>query len=433
MNRLRERRPWVVAIPILRPFCTQVDNLDAYFESNQYPEMLRLKLREYVLLTEPIYREKYYIELMKQFSPALRTTVANFQLSHYVANIPFFAFAIQRGCGFEEGAIMDVQEPPQQVGSGEREEVWRRATIVAADPMTEGYEVAYHDGQSTNETKVSVNRLRAVDQRLHYRMIHINRLRRKFVGDFALRLEPMLFMPGDAIIEANWSRCDSLYLVTTGTCIVVKERLNSMFDIRLRHYGSTIGGDISTLLIAGEKRRLRHYDCKAHNAVQIYKMADGEFLSLMAFENYAEFARTIKYFGFCMLVKMLTFRQMEKATAAGLTLQQQFAKLEAANPFVRENETPKSKEKPVKVRLASDLTGLLDQLGLSKSVRSKVVSELKKHEIYNLETAQSLRVEDWDMLDLKMGTRRLILAKLGALGGSYLGSLTDPSQGCARP
>ena len=83
----------------------------------------------------------------------------------------------------------------------------------------------------------------------------------------------MLFMPGDAIIEANWSRCDSLYLVTTGTCIVVKERLNSMFDIRLRHYGSTIGGDISTLLIAGEKRRLRHYDCKAHNAVQIYRMS----------------------------------------------------------------------------------------------------------------------------------------------------------------
>ena len=71
--------------------------------------MLRLKLREYVLLTEPIYREKYYIELMKQFSPALRTTVANFQLSHYVANIPFFAFAIQRGCGFEEGAIMPQQ------------------------------------------------------------------------------------------------------------------------------------------------------------------------------------------------------------------------------------------------------------------------------------------------------------------------------------
>ena len=134
-----------------------------------------------------------------------------------------------------------------------------------------------------------------------------------------------------------------------------------------------------------------------------------------------------------MLVKMLTFRQMEKATAAGLTLQQQFAKLEAANPFVREVEPLKSKEKPVKVRLASDLTGLLDQLGLSKSVRSKVVAELKKHEIYNLETAQSLRVEDWDMLDLKMGTRRLILAKLTALGGSYLGSLTDPSQGCARP
>jgi len=70
-------------------------------------------------------------------------------------------------------------------------------------------------------------------------------------------------------------------------------------------------------------------------------------------------------------------KQMEKATAAGLTLQQQFAKLEAANPFVREVEPLKSKDKPVKVKLASDLTGLLDQLGLSKSIRSKVVAELK--------------------------------------------------------
>ena len=52
--------------------------------------------------------------------------------------------------------------------------------------------------------------------------------------------------------------------------------------------------------------------------MQIYRMSDDEFLSLMTVENYAEFARTIKYFGFCMLVKMLTFRQMEKATAAGL-------------------------------------------------------------------------------------------------------------------
>ena len=35
------------------------------------------------------------------------------------------------------------------------------------------------------------------------------------------------------------------------------------------------------------------------------------------------------------------------------------------------------------------------------------MSELKKHEIYNFETAQSLRGEDWDMLDLKMGTRSI--------------------------
>ena len=64
----------------------------------------------------------------------------------------------------------------------------------------------------------------------------------------------------------------------------------------------------------------------------IKRKSGDEFLSLMAFENYAEFARTIKYFGFCMLVKMLTFRQMEKSPSRRLTLQQQFAKLEAANP-----------------------------------------------------------------------------------------------------
>lgn len=419
--------------PVGNEFEQTVDNLSSYLESNQYPEMLRLKLREYVLLSEPIYREKYYIELMKQFSPSLRITVANFQLSHYVANIPFFAFSIQRGCGFEEGAIMDVQVIPEPTNDPDDvpELEWRRATIVAADPMTEGYEVAYHDGHSTNESKVSVNRLKPVDQRLHHRMVHINRIRRKFVGDFALNLEPMLFMPGDSIIEANWSRCDSLYLVTTGTCVVIKERLNSMFDIRLRHYGSTIGGDISTLLIAGEKRRLRHYDCKAHNAVQIYKMSDDDFLELMRNENYADFARTIKYFGFCMLLKMLTFRQMERATASGLTLKEQFATLEAANPFRPEELTPKA-SKPARIKLASDLVGLLDQLRLSKSVRAKVVAELKKHEIYSLETAQALRPDDWRQLDLKLGTRSLILSKLEGLQG-YLSQLTDPSQGCARP
>ena len=68
--------------------------------------------------------------------------------------------------------------------------------------MTEGYEVAYHDGQSTNETKVSVNRLRAVDHSVALPDDTVRQTEEKFVGDFALRLEPMLFMPGDAIIES---------------------------------------------------------------------------------------------------------------------------------------------------------------------------------------------------------------------------------------
>lgn len=198
--------------PVGNEFEQTVDNLTSYFEQNKFPEMLRLKLREYVLLSEPVYREKYYIELMAGLSPALRVTVANFQLSKDVANVPFFAYALQRGCGFDEGAIMDVLD-------GQRDEdgdpTYKRGTIVTADPRTEGYEVAYHDA-TPNEIRVAASRFRAVDPRLHYRMVHVSRLRHKFVGDFATLLEPMLFMPMDAIIEANWSRVDAMYRRPSG-------------------------------------------------------------------------------------------------------------------------------------------------------------------------------------------------------------------------
>ena len=44
--------------PVGNEFEQTVDNLTSYFESNNFPEMLRLKLREYVLLSEPVFREK---------------------------------------------------------------------------------------------------------------------------------------------------------------------------------------------------------------------------------------------------------------------------------------------------------------------------------------------------------------------------------------
>ena len=50
----RRRREDKLTHGLLSP---QVDNLDAYFESNQYPEMLRLKLREYV--------KKFFLEKME--------------------------------------------------------------------------------------------------------------------------------------------------------------------------------------------------------------------------------------------------------------------------------------------------------------------------------------------------------------------------------
>ena len=92
---------------------------------------------------------------------------------------------------------------------------------------------------------------------------------------------------------------------------------------------------------------------------------------------------------------------------------------------------PKVDQRPSDFDVIGAILPLLDhQRALQQILRLSIVPEAA---VNFAETAQSLRVEDWDMLDLKMGTRRLILAKLGALGGSYLGSLTDPSQGCARP
>ena len=67
---------------------------------------------------------------MKQFSPALRTTVANFQLSHYVANIPFLRLLYKGAAGSKRAPSWTSRSRRSKLGVGSAE-VWRRATIVA--------------------------------------------------------------------------------------------------------------------------------------------------------------------------------------------------------------------------------------------------------------------------------------------------------------
>ena len=210
---------------------------------------------------------------------------------------------------------------------------------------------------------------------------------------------------------------------------MIRERINSMFDIRLRHYGATIGADIASLLVGGGKRRLRHYDVKAHNAVQIYQISADHFLELMARDNYKELATWIRYYGFCSLLKLLTFRHADIAAKSGLSLRAHFEKLEKAN-----DEAPAAKRTSGgSVKLEKDLVGLLDALKLPSKVRRRLAAELKKHEVCSLETARAMSRDDWAQLDLKTGTRALLLDRLASFSGQ-LGELStmSPFGGCQK-
>ena len=62
--------------PVGNEFKLTFDSLNDYMAKKNFPTALRLRLREYIMLAEPVYRDNYYRALLEKLSPRLEAIVA---------------------------------------------------------------------------------------------------------------------------------------------------------------------------------------------------------------------------------------------------------------------------------------------------------------------------------------------------------------------
>ena len=184
--------------PVGNAFMTTVDGLSTFLLESNFPDVLRFKLREYVVLSEPIYREKYYMSLIESMSPGLKEAIATHRLSGTVRNISFFSYAMRRGCGIVAYAVVSVYPPPKASGDPGASGCGyaRRAQITTIIPKSRDapYVVRYLD--TDEEERVSHARIDVSsigDELMQLQIATFNIIRKRFITHVALKLEPMLF------------------------------------------------------------------------------------------------------------------------------------------------------------------------------------------------------------------------------------------------
>lgn len=348
--------------PVGNAFSTTVDGLNSFLVENQFPTVLRLKLREYVILSETIYRERYYMSLIDSMSPTLKEAVASHRLASTVRRLSFFAYAMRRGIGIARGVTLDVAQiegPPQ------------RARIVAIAKGDLYYDVEYlgHAGETIDrERRVPRDRLDITSigaGRQQLETVRILHIRTRFITAFALKLEPQLYMPYESIVEPNWSRVDSLYVVHSGRVAQFARTRASMWNIEVVTVGGAIGEDIATLTVGAAKRRTRHYLAKACGAcVHVRALAADDFLEIVSEPNRAPLLRHIRIFGAWQIVRMLVYGAGVAARKRGVTLKQFFEAFPAVTgetpPPAPPSPPPPRRDRAWVARKLRDLDDLRD-------------------------------------------------------------------------
>lgn len=114
--------------PVMNEFKQTIDSLNDYMTKLAYPKALRVRLREYVMLSEPVFRFNYYSTLLDKLSPSLQALVAQQDHGTVVNKIPFFIYAIHKFYDLRPGDVVRCRAPRRK---GEEPE-WdqRRAKVV---------------------------------------------------------------------------------------------------------------------------------------------------------------------------------------------------------------------------------------------------------------------------------------------------------------
>lgn len=243
--------------PVKNEFVKTIDSLNDYMHRSGFPKGLRLKLREYILMSEPVYRDAYNKEMLTKLSPTLVAIVARQNLGKVVNRIPFYTYTIQSVLGHKVGARM--------IYRGDDVKILKLSGFLR-------YDVARADREIVYDVPHSQLHFKEHSLNLIERSLRLNYQRDTFVSCVARIFEMQLFMAWDQVVHRNLSLNDTLYVVHTGKILLLNYELRKPFGICIKQHDDFFGGDVALLAVRNNQLTTRPYSAHATQTTQTYAL-----------------------------------------------------------------------------------------------------------------------------------------------------------------
>ncbi|KAJ1457563.1 hypothetical protein M885DRAFT_481377 [Pelagophyceae sp. CCMP2097] len=331
--------------PVSNEFKVTRDSLSEFMTKHHFDPQLKARLREYIALSEPVFRDNYYNKIIHELSPRFKHIVTNHVLGYSVTRIPFILYASQSTHGIKEGAIVYVRqlepEPAMPAPLGWRGRMRRRprrVSVTAPPPPRRAriigipqylvYDVVYlpdrggrrPDGCEEREMGVEHSRLDIEETcgtpaiaRAIYRLTHE---RETLVVRISQHFEQQLYMSRDTIVTRDMSTNEHLYLIDSGMVFIFGESSTQPFKCCKKGPLSYFGEDVAMQLVGdGRAPQLVHYSVKTFRVTHL-KVISGRILEGIFREpSFALHRRHVKRFGCWLLVKQALIRCVRERTA----------------------------------------------------------------------------------------------------------------------
>ena len=288
--------------PVGNQFRQTRDALTEFMAKHQFSSGLRHKLKEYITLSEPIFRENHYGQILTMLSPRFRHIVANNVSGYLVTQVPFIRYATQCAAGIKEGSELwiDFEGSPRKC----------KVTHVV-DYLT--YDIVYLDS-GQREFNVSHDRVdvqRSVPSRKE-KIFRLGYEQDSLVVKIAHHFEAQLYMARDTVILRDMSVNESLYVVEVGNVMVFGAASARQFRCNTKKGTQYFGDDVAMLLCGDRRPKLVHYSVKTTEVTQLKVLPGKVFVELLKTPSFNMHHELVKRYGCWLLLRQAVIRKVRK-------------------------------------------------------------------------------------------------------------------------
>ncbi|CAH0368963.1 unnamed protein product [Pelagomonas calceolata] len=359
--------------PVKNDFTLAFDSLNNYIDEVKPPPSLRYKLREFMSLSEVVFREDYHRGLLERLSPGLLSVVAQHNLAGIVVQLPFYVDTLHRAYNllptdhlvlkggrnaklikiipkmlalqvhFEgdsqsrmvkmemvDGTRFVVKYPRNADDvQHDKEDTFKKrwATLIRVHSKFLLCDVLFDEKLDENFKRFQTIPMNWIDTHSYgtahskARMARALYEENRFVVAVTQRLTTRLYMPKDTLIRNNCSLVDEMYVVHSGKAMTFGRHTVQLLSIKFKGVDDIMGDDICTLLVGDRLHRRRHFTAKAESVLHVFVLNGDTFCEIVESGSFDEFRLGVKRYGcFLRIQRALIIQTRARMGMGGCTL-----------------------------------------------------------------------------------------------------------------